>query len=207
MTRTYIAALPILHNGKAYEPGDVFDAAAPEPDVAHLLESGALIPEGVALRAADAPAHPGAPDGPLHASAASAAEATADKGPAAADVIRVLRTSIAGVEASIEALEARVAALEDEPGDTPEIHRQAIERLERRLDVLEGRPAAADVIRIAEERSARILKAIGQLDRAVGGDWTSAGAPTVAALERLTGLTDLAAAERDAVWAAVQSGD
>jgi len=200
MTRpTYIAALPILHNGMGYEPGDVFDATAPEADVAHLLESGALIPEGVALRAADAPAHPGAPDGPAHASAAEAAEVPA------ADAVRVLRTSIADIEASIEALEARVALLEDEPGDTPEIHRQAIERIERRLDVLEGTaPPPASPSR--EERHAGILEAIGQLDRTASGDWTASGPPTVAALERLTGLTDLTAAERDAAWAAVQSG-
>ena len=200
MTRpTYIAALPILHNGMGYEPGDVFDATAPEADVAHLLESGALIPEGVALRAADAPAHPGAPDGPAHASAAEAAEVPA------ADAVRVLRTSIADIEALIEALEARVALLEDEPGDTPEIHRQAIERIERRLDALEGAaPPPASPSR--EERHARILEAIGQLDRTASGDWTASGAPTVAALERLTGLTDLTAAERDAAWAAVQSG-
>lgn len=145
------------------------------------------------------PAHPSDADGPAHASAAEAAEVPA------ADVVREIRDALMAHHELIEALTARVALLEDEPGDTPEIHRQAIDALERRLDALEGTaPPPASPSR--EERYARILEAVGQLDRASGGDWTASGAPTVAALERQTGLTDVTAAERDAAWAAVQSG-
>lgn len=196
---TYIATLPILHDGRAYEPGDVFDAEAPGADVAHLLESAALRP-------ADAPAHPSDADGPAHASAAEAAEVTAAEGVAAADAVRELRDALCSHHEVVEALAARVALLEAEPAGTPEIHRQAIEALERRVDVLEGTaPPPASPSR--EERYARILEAVGQLDRADGGDWTASGVPAVAALERLSGLTDVTAAERDAAWAAVQSGD
>lgn len=204
MTRpTYIAALPILHNGRAYEPGDVFDAAAPEADVAHLLESGAVTPDGVALRAADAPAHPSDADGPAHASAAEAA------GVPAADVLDTLRSSLVD-------LAARVGILEDEAEPASrEAHRQAIEALERRVDVLEGTaPPPASPSREErptlvhqQERRERILEAVGQLGPADGGDWTASGVPAVAALERLSGLTDVTAAERDAAWAAVQPGD
>ena len=188
----YIAALPILHNGRAYEPGDVFDATAPGADVAHLLESAALRPAG-------APAHPSDADGPADASAAAAPEDTAAEG--VAEALDVLRSTLAD-------LAARVGTLEDEGDEavSREAHRQAVEALERRVDVLEGAaPPPASPSR--EERYARILEAVGQLDRAAGGDWTASGVPAVAALERLSGLTDVTAAERDAAWAAVQSGD
>ena len=190
MTRpTYIAALPITHNGQHYEPGDVFDATASEADVAHLLESDALIPEGVALHAADAPAHPSDADGPTHASAAEAAEAPAT------DAVREIRDALCSHHEVVEALAARVA-----------LQREAIDRLEERITLLEeGPPPPASPSR--EERAARIIEAIGQLDRAAGGDWTASGVPAVAALERLSGLTDITAAERDDAWAAVQSGD
>ena len=197
MTRPiYIAALPILHNGRAYEPGDVFSPDAPDADVAHLLESGALIPEGVALHAADAPAHPSDADGPAHASAAEAAEAPA----ALPDVAEIIREELSGPVARIAALDAGLTELDAEIRGVSD----RLVALARRLDALEGAaPPPASPSR--EERAARLIEAIGQLDRAAGGDWTASGVPAVAALERLSGLTDITAAERDDAWAAVQS--
>ena len=136
------------------------------------------------------PAHPGDADGPAHASAAEAAEAPA----ALPDVAEIIRAELSGPVARIAALDAEIRGVSDR-----------LVALERRLDALEGAaPPPASPSR--EERAARLIEAIGQLDRAAGGDWTASGVPAVAALERLSGLTDLTAAERDDAWAAVQSG-
>lgn len=199
----YIAALPITHNGRAYEPGDVFDATAPEADVAHLLESAALIPEGVALRAADAPAHPDDADGPAHASAASAAEVPA----AQPDVAQIIREELSGPIASLAELARALHAHHEEMV-------LILADISLNLGVIrtavgagvEPGTARLPASSSAEERTARLIEAISQLDRDAAGDWTASGVPAVAALERLSGLTDLTASERDAAWAALQSG-
>jgi hypothetical protein len=54
-------------------------------------------------------------------------------------------------------------------------------------------------------RAAAIRDAIAQLPPGEAGHWTKAGKPEVAALERITGLTDISAAERDAAWEAHRS--
>ena len=55
-------------------------------------------------------------------------------------------------------------------------------------------------------RSERIVAAILELDPAKRSDWTkSSGAPTTAAIERVSGLKDASAIERNAAWAIVRA--
>lgn len=189
MTPIYFAIDPVLHDGRSYPPGAVFDANDPAA-VAHLLEGGSIAPEGD-------PRIPH-PDG----AAGPAGSDPSPEGPGAAaslpDFAEHMRSELAGPVARLAGAEGAISQL------TAEVEAVA-ERLvaaERRLEVPEGTapPPASEA---AEERGLRLVDAARGIDPQAAGDWTSAGVPTVAALERVTGLTDVTAAERDAAWAVV----
>ena len=57
----------------------------------------------------------------------------------------------------------------------------------------------------AQDRKARIIAAIGELDPDNPEHFTKGGKPEVKALEAILGF-DITAAERDAAWAAFQEG-
>lgn len=59
----------------------------------------------------------------------------------------------------------------------------------------------------AGDRQSLILEAIDRLDLEDKGHWTRDGRPQVAALEAATGLTDISAAERDAIFGEYNSND
>ena len=64
-------------------------------------------------------------------------------------------------------------------------------------------PAGASEVRamsLDEARRELIAAGVRGLDPAKKELWTAAGAPAVDALEDVTGLADIAAAERDAAW-------
>ena len=55
-----------------------------------------------------------------------------------------------------------------------------------------------------DDRRARLLAAIAGFEEGNPDHWTRSGKPEVRALEAATGLKNLTAAERDAVWVAYQ---
>ena len=196
-TPTYVAALPILHEGRGYEPGDVVaidDAAA----IAHLLESGALAPASPDEAAAPAGSDPSDDGAGVSGREGSGAAVSLP------DLAEHLRDELAGPVARLAAVEGSLSSLSREAEGLA----ARLTVIERRLAALEG-TAPPPVSLSAEVRAERIMAATRHLDDAGtrdGDDWTSAGLPTVAALERLTGLSDVTAAERDGAWKAAQPG-
>ena len=85
------------------------------------------------------------------------------------------------------------------PGEAATLPKEAASAL-----IETGAAEALDVPEPPEptDRAGVIAAAIGALEAGNPDHWTRSGKPEVRALERLTGLSDISAAERDAAYAA-----
>ena len=104
---------------------------------------------------------------------------------------------------AVFAVDAHTAARLIEDGDA-----------ERVTDAGAGAPSALDGTDKAgagrsdaanTDRQAALIAAMAQLEPGHRDHWTGAGKPEIRALSALTGLRDITAAERDAVWAAAEA--
>ena len=206
----YEVISPLSSSGRRYEPGERVELDPRE--AADLIRAGVLLPpdEHDARRGAEAA---------LTQEAGDVAPITLDRlfatvtGSTAllADAIRELGERMT---ASHQRIEREIVALQDAgaQGGATETPPEGLDPSPA-SEAGEGEPVAkgADPPLASEagggepSRHDRIADAIATLEPGRADHWTRSGKPEVAALRAATGLSDLSAAERDTVWATVQT--
>ena len=212
----YEVISPLSSSGRRYEPGERVELDPRE--AADLIRAGVLLPpdEHDARRGAEAATQEAGDVLPV---TLDHLLATIDRLQATvtastqmlADAIRELDERMT---ASHQRIAREVVALRDAgaQGGATETPPEGLDPSPA-SDAGEGEPEAKGVDPpLASEagggeppRHDRIADAIATLEPGRADHWTRSGKPEVAALRAATGLGDLSAAERDAVWATVQA--